>query len=108
MRHDWSKLKKDKKFRVAGAVCLLLVFILGYFLFIKGRNDNKKPELALPKIATYQVKRADMKRHIVLSGHTTADATIVLAPKYNGHVKSVNVQLGDQVAEGDILLAQDT
>ena len=108
MRHDWSKLKKDKKFRVAGAVCLLLVFILGYFLFIKGRNDNKKPELALPKISTYQVKRADMKRHIVLSGHTTADATIVLAPKYNGHVKSVNVQLGDQVTEGDILLAQDT
>ncbi|ORT99604.1 secretion protein HlyD [Anaerovibrio sp. JC8] len=108
MRHDWSKLKKDKKFRVAGAVCLLLVFILGYFVFVKGGDKGRKPELPLPKIATYQVKRADMKRHIVLSGHTTADATIVLAPKYAGRVTAVNVKLGDQVAEGDILVAQDT
>ncbi|WP_297965314.1 efflux RND transporter periplasmic adaptor subunit [uncultured Anaerovibrio sp.] len=108
MRHDWSKLKKDKKFRTAGAVCLLLVLILGYFLFVGDKGRKGGPELPMPKIATYQVQRADMTRHIVLSGHTTADATIVLAPKYAGRVTAVNVDLGDQVTEGQVLLVQDT
>ena len=107
MRHEFSNYK-NKKFKLAGVICLILVAALGYFLFGNGRGGNKKPEPSPPKTALYQIKRADMMRHIVLSGKTVSDATIVLAPKYAGRVTEVNVQLGDRVEEGSVLAVQDT
>ncbi len=108
MRHNLSNYKNNKKIMIAGLVCLILVAVLGYFVFGGGKGGHKKAEQPLPKVSLYQVKRADMARHIVLSGQTVSDATIVLAPKYAGRVTAVNVQLGDQVAEGDVLVIQDT
>ncbi len=107
MRHRLANYK-GRKFKIAGVICLLFVVVLGYFVFGNGRKGDKKPALTLPKVAVYQVKRADMGRHIVLSGQTVSDATIVLAPKYAGRVTAVNVQLGDQGNEGDVLVRQDT
>jgi RND family efflux transporter MFP subunit len=48
-----------------------------------------------------------MGRHIVLSGQTVADASISLAPKYNGRITAVYADLGDWVEEGQILMVQD-
>ncbi|MCR5177051.1 MAG: efflux RND transporter periplasmic adaptor subunit [Anaerovibrio sp.] len=108
MRHDWSGMINNKRFRTAGAVCLVLVIVLGIFVFGKGQDGKKNKGPALPKVELYQVKRGDMMRHILLSGQTVSDATVVLAPKYAGRVVDVRVKLGDTVSEGDVLLVQDT
>lgn len=93
--------------QVAGIICLVfLVALIGYRVF----NNQKKgrPPMEAPKVAVYELKAGAMQRHISLSGQTVADAAIALAPKYAGKVTAVNVQLGDRVQEGQILLVQDT
>lgn len=109
MRHDFSKLKEKKKFWVAGLVCLLIAAVAGYFLMGgSGKGGKTKKGKNLPQVHVYKAKTGDMMRHVVLSGQTVADATIVLAPKYAGRVTAVNVNLGDEVQEGAVLMVQDT
>lgn len=106
MRHEWKNLK-NKKLQTAGVICLVfLVALIGYRFY----NSQKKgrPPMEMPQVAVYELQRGDMQRHINLTGQTVADATIALAPKYAGKVTAVNVQLGDTVEEGQILLVQDT
>lgn len=109
MRHDFSRLKGKKKFWVAGLVCLLIAAVAGYFLIGgHGKGGKTKKGKNLPQVSVYKAQTGDMMRHVVLSGQTVADATIVLAPKYAGRVTAVNVNLGDEVQEGAVLMVQDT
>ena len=94
---------------IAGGICFVLLAISLYFYFGQRSGSQKiKLEKGNPLVAVYTVSRSDMKRHIALTGQTVADANIALAPKYTGRITAVNVKLGDQVKEGDILLVQDT
>ena len=86
---------------------LILLAIAIYFYMGMGKDNMQKVRRNSPVVEVQEVVRADMGRHIVLSGQTVADASISLAPKYNGRITAVYADLGDWVEEGQILMVQD-
>ena len=93
---------------MAGAVCLVLLALALRLYMGGGSQEKKKVAHGRPLVKVVTVTRADMMRHIDLSGQTVADANIPLAPKYTGRVTEVRAKLGDAVEAGDVLMVQDT
>ena len=91
----------------AGGIALILLAIALYVYMGMGKDSMQKVRRNRPVVEVQEVVRADMGRHIVLSGQTVADASISLAPKYNGRITAVYADLGDWVEEGQILMVQD-
>ena len=106
MRHNFTVTTKRQKF-TAGGLALLLLAIALYFYMGMGKDNMQKVRRNRPVVEVQEVVRADMGRHIVLSGQTVADASISLAPKYNGRITAVYADLGDWVEEGQVLMVQD-
>lgn len=106
MRHQLQNLR-NRKMAAAGVICLLLIiFMVVYRVSEQQAGGPKKQELT--QVEVYRLQRGDLSRHISLAGQTVADAAITLSPKYAGRVAAVNVELGDRVTKGQILLVQDT
>ncbi|MDY6053297.1 MAG: efflux RND transporter periplasmic adaptor subunit [Anaerovibrio sp.] len=101
-----EKIRQNKLLAMAAIFLIMIIAIVAYRAV--NNMGGKEKTKTNPQVSVMELKRGDMMRHIVLSGQTIADATVVLAPKYAGKVTSVNVQLGDKVKEGQILLVQDT
>ena len=93
---------------MAGAVCLVLLALALRLYMGGGSQEKKKVAHGRPLVKVVTVARADMMRHIALSGQTVANANIPLAPKYTGRVTEVRAKLGDAVEAGDVLMVQDT
>ena len=106
MRHNFTVTTKRQKL-VAGGIALILLAIALYVYMGMGKDNMQKVRRNRPVVEVQEVVRADMGRHIVLSGQTVADASISLAPKYNGRITAVYVELGDWVEEGQVLMVQD-
>ena len=106
MRHNFTVTTKRQKL-VAGGIALILLAIALYVYMGMGKDTMQKVRRNRPVVEVQEVVRADMGRHIVLSGQTVADASISLAPKYNGRITAVYVELGDWVEEGQVLMVQD-
>ena len=67
---------------MAGAVCLVLLALALRLYMGGGSQEKKKVAHGRPLVKVVTVARADMMRHIALSGQTVANANIPLAPKY--------------------------
>ena len=106
MRHNFTVTTKRQKL-VAGGIALILLAIALYVYMDMGKDNMQKVRRNSPVVEVQEVVRADMGRHIVLSGQTVADASISLAPKYNGRITAVYADLGDWVEEGQVLMVQD-
>ena len=106
MRHNFTVTTKRQKL-VAGGIALILLAIALYVYMGMGKDSMQKVRRNRPVVEVQEVVRADMGRHIVLSGQTVADASISLAPKYNGRITAVYADLGDWVEEGQVLMVQD-
>lgn len=106
MRHNFTAMTKRQKM-TAGGLCLLFLILALYFYIGAGKDKGPGVRRNIPEVQVQEVQRADMQRHIVLSGQTVADASINLAPKYNGRIAEVYVNLGDWVEEGQVLMVQD-
>ena len=109
MRHHLSTMTRQQRYMVIGGCCFLAAVLMYVFFGIQqGKGTRPSVKNGAPLVAIYKVDRADMMRHISLSGQTVADANIALAPKYTGRIIEVNAHLGDSVKAGDILMVQDT
>ena len=110
MRHRFTQFNRiDRRKAVVASVACLAVLALALYGFLgKSANQKVKTGGGKPLVKVVTVTRADMMRHIDLSGQTVADANIPLAPKYTGRVTEVRAKLGDTVQKGDVLLVQDT
>ena len=107
MRHRFAQMDR-RQVIAAGVVCLVLLALALHTYFGGGSQEKKKVSHGKPLVKVVTVNRADMMRHIALSGQTVADANIPLAPKYTGRITAVNVKLGDEVKAGEVLMVQDT
>lgn len=107
MRHDFSKINRKKAALTCG-VCFLLLGLAYFWLGSAKSADQTAKSAVKPTVDTYAVKRQDMMRRVSLFGQTVSEAHIDIAPKYAGRIAAVNVKLGDQVREGDVLIVQDT
>ncbi|WP_337777925.1 efflux RND transporter periplasmic adaptor subunit [Mitsuokella jalaludinii] len=110
MRHQSGQLGRmdRKRLAVVGAVCFVLLALALRAYMGGGSEEKKKVAHGRPLVKVVTVARADMMRHIALSGQTVADADIPLAPKYTGRITEVRAKLGDEVQAGDVLMVQDT
>ena len=109
MRHRFTQFNRiDRRKAVVASVACLAVLALALYGFLgKSANQKVKTGGGKPLVKVVTVTRADMMRHIDLSGQTVADANIPLAPKYTGRVTEVRAKLGDAVEAGDVLMVQD-
>ena len=100
----WQKLGRGRY-----GIILALVLVSALYLYFRQGSEGKHPGARehRPVVKTMILQRADLSRHILLSGQTVAEADIDLAPKYTGRVAEVLVQLGDAVEAGQPLLIQD-
>lgn len=110
MRHRFTQFNRiDRRKAVVASVACLAVLALALYGFLgKSAKQKVKTGGGKPLVKVVTVTRADMMRHIDLSGQTVADANIPLAPKYTGRVTEVRAKLGDTVEAGDVLMVQDT
>lgn len=110
MRHRFTQFNRiDRRKAVVASVACLAVLALALYGFLgKSANQKVKTGGGKPLVKVVTVTRADMMRHIALSGQTVANANIPLAPKYTGRVTEVRAKLGDTVEAGDVLMVQDT
>lgn len=110
MRHRFTQFNRiDRRKAVVASVACLAVLALALYGFLgKSANQKVKTGGGKPLVKVVTVTRADMMRHIDLSGQTVADANIPLAPKYTGRVTEVRAKLGDTVEADDVLMVQDT
>ena len=106
MRHKFNLMSRKQKI-IAGGICLLMLAVALYVYLGAGQKNQQNVRRDVPVVQVQEVVRSDMGRHIVLSGQTIADASVSLAPKYNGRIAAVYADLGDWVEEGQILMVQD-
>lgn len=106
MRHDFSKINK-KKCMVVGGVCLAIILCV-FFIFRSKTPPNADKAFIKPEVEVYAVTRQDMLRRVPLFGETVSKSRVALAPKYAGRIVKINVELGDHVKQGEVLLIQDT
>ena len=91
-----------------GFFLLLLVLAGGIYLLTAkdtSRDTSGKQQTTVDMLT---IGRADLYKRISLTGQTVPLSQVDLAAKYQGRILAVNVELGQQVSEGDVLLVQDT
>ena len=97
---------KKHKLQTILAICVL--FAAGYFLYGLRSSSTAKPVAIIPTVDYVTLTRKDLTKKIELAGKTVSDAQIDIATKYGGRVKTIRVNLGQEVKQGDVLLVLDT
>lgn len=79
---------------------LALVIIVVLVLVFRGRNNAQN-------ILTDTVKRQNLQRTVLATGEVTSETNVNLSFKSSGIVRKINVKVGQQVKEGDVLANLD-
>ena len=107
----WQKIVSDmlqgKRGKYILFALILVILLVGVYLLNHSQKVSNKAAGFTAVVQSYQVTRQDMTKRITLSGATVPDAQVDLATKYTGRITTVNVNLGDRVQAGDVLMAQD-
>lgn len=105
----WKNNRKYKLLLISG---LVLSFCLGLIIFYQIKQDNaigsSTAKSKQTTIDLFTVKQGDLIKNISLTGQTVPKSQVDIAAKYLGKVVAVNVDLGQPVSAGQILVVQDT
>lgn len=71
-------------------------------------TGDAKPGNSTPTVKAAAVKRVDLTRPLLLSGKVTPAVETPVIAKYAGVVRAVEVEVGQQVEKGQVLVIQDT
>lgn len=108
MSHFSFPRKIDNRTKLIAFGVIFILVCVGIYAFSHSRAVTKaKSTLTNATVQSYTVTRQDMNRKIALTGQTVPLAQVDLSTKYAGNIAAVNVQLGDTVQPGDVLLVQD-
>lgn len=107
MRHSLLANNKKKITLVSIAIFVLLFFAYRG-IYAKNIVKGQRPEDTKPAVDVVTVQRKDMIRKIDLTGQTVPESQVDIAAKYTGKITQINVELGQHVSPGDILLSQDS
>lgn len=111
MNHQfWKNCSKYKVVLISSLVLLLGLGVLTVYQ-LKQKSVLSSASSANTKQTTVDVltvNRADLIKRISLTGQTVPKSQVDIAAKYLGKVVSVNVDLGQSVLAGQILIVQDT
>ena len=107
-----AMLQKCKEYarqhKLRTILCLVLLFAAGIVFYGLRSNSTVKTAPLVPAVEYITLARKDLTKNIALSGKTVSDAQIDIATKYGGRVKTIRVQLGQEVKQGEVLLVLDT
>lgn len=103
--------KRHKKLCIIGVIVFLGVVVsTAYYVrqnnvanAVNGGSKNQQTT-----VDSFTVARADVVKNISLSGQTVPKSQVDIAAKYAGKVTAVDVELGQAVTTGDVLVVQDT
>lgn len=98
----------SRRFKYWAWFVIVLVLMGGIYVYTHRSAGTGKAKAMAPAVAVETLARKDMGKQVVLSGETVPKAQVDISPKYAGRIASVNVDLGDTVSAGDVLLTQDT
>jgi HlyD family secretion protein len=99
--------KKSKNILIVSVFILVCLSIFGiYRLSVHNVVASKKNVQTTVTVAS--VTRTDLIKTISLVGQTLPQAQVDIAAKYLGKVNTVNVELGQAVKPGQVLVVQDT
>ncbi|GMA97867.1 efflux RND transporter periplasmic adaptor subunit [Pelosinus sp. IPA-1] len=101
-------LSNKRKLIIFGIAILALLFFAYRGIYAKNIVKGQRPEDTKPAVDVITVQRKDMIRKIDLTGQTVPESQVDIAAKYTGKVTQINVELGQQVSPGQILLSQDS
>ncbi len=93
-------MKKKRTAAVAGILSLVM-------LTACGTDKNAEKEKVLIAVEAQTMVRENMEQYITVSSVAKAENEISVLPKVSGSIKKVNVDLGQEVKAGDILLEID-
>lgn len=104
-----QRLLTDNKKRLAiiGIAILAVLFLSYRGIYSKNIAKGQRPDNTTPAVDVMTVQRKDMTRKIDLTGQTVPESQVDIAAKYTGKITHINVELGQQVSPGQILLIQD-
>lgn len=109
-----TKVSSKRGLFIGGAViaALVVLFLVGFLPKLLGRNALEKEfsaeSGAAPRVEVVLPKVLTSDRAMVLPGTAQPLEDTVLYPRVAGYVKKWNVDLGDDVKEGDVLMEIDT
>lgn len=101
-------LSNKRKLIVFSIAILALLFFAYRGIYAKNIVKGQRPEDTKPAVDVVTVQRKDMIRKLDLTGQTVPESQVDIAAKYTGKVTQINVELGQQVSPGQILLSQDS
>ena len=105
MKKILGKLKSKKKVTI---VILLVLCVAVGGVFAVTRKTAKASEAAAEGSTVVAVTKQDLSKNIAVSGTISSAATYNLASEVTGvQVKTVNVEVGDEVKAGDVLATLD-
>lgn len=96
-----------KKLAIIGIAILALLFLSYRGIYSKNMAKGQRPDNTKPAVDVMTVQRKDMIRKIDLTGQTVPESQVDIAAKYTGKITQINVELGQRVSPGQILLIQD-
>ena len=105
--------KNNNKYKLLLISSFVLLFCLGFLIVyqVKQKSAASSAKPAKNKQTTVNVltvHRGDLIKNISLTGQTVPKSQVDIAAKYLGKVIAVNVELGQAVSAGQVLIVQDT
>lgn len=97
-----AEKKKRKKFIRRCVVLGLVALVVGYMVISSIAAGNVKP-----MVMTTQALRGDVEESLNISGNVQSERYKIYFPPAEGNVAELNVELGDSVSAGDVLLGYD-
>jgi HlyD family secretion protein len=97
-----------KKLAIIGIAFLVVLFLSYQAIYSKNIVKGQRPDNTKPAVDILTIHRKDLTRQIDLTGQTVPESQVDIAAKYTGKITQINVELGQQVSPGQVLLMQDT
>lgn len=94
--------RRKKRIKMAVAILVVLAIVGGVFV-----SSGQKKDVA-PQIMATTVVRGDVETIVSTSGVVESEITQIYYAPMAAKVSELNVELGDAVKAGDMLLAYDT
>ncbi|EIW17847.1 MULTISPECIES: efflux RND transporter periplasmic adaptor subunit [Pelosinus] len=104
-----QRLANNKKIvAIIAITAFSLLFSAYQGLYSKNTAKGQHSEDTKPLVDVLTIQRKDMTKTIDLTGQTVPESQVDIAAKYTGKITQINVQLGQHVTPGQVLLSQDS
>jgi RND family efflux transporter MFP subunit len=84
---------------IAGLICLCLVVLVAIFLSHRSKAPTEQPRAA----AVVNVTRGNLASSLTVAGQFQPYQEVDLHAKVSGYIRSINVDIGDRVHQGQLL-----